>query len=94
MSPVGNSLANRPIEYFWSIIKYECIYNIPYHERTKERIIKEIEKFIKFYNEYRQQTYLNNKTPNEFFIEPILLPYSQRFDFLKMKQKTEKDNSL
>ncbi|GMO13989.1 MAG: IS3 family transposase [Mycoplasmoidaceae bacterium] len=66
MSRKGNSLDNRPIEYFWRILKYEWIYKIPYNERTYERMVTEINNFTKWYNETRIQSCLNYLSPEKY----------------------------
>ena len=38
MGRVGKSLDNRPIEFFWNVLKKEALNNIPYEERTLERV--------------------------------------------------------
>ncbi|MDR2369550.1 MAG: IS3 family transposase [Mycoplasmataceae bacterium] len=59
----GVSLDNRPIEYFWSNLKDECINQIPYKKRTFEEVWTRILEYIKTYNEKRRQSCLNNLSP-------------------------------
>jgi transposase InsO family protein len=59
----GISLDNRPIEYFWSNLKDECINQIPYKKRTFEEVWTKILEYIKVYNEKRRQSCLNNLSP-------------------------------
>jgi transposase InsO family protein len=59
----GVSLDNRPIEYFWSNLKDECINLIPYKERTFEVVWKNILEYVKRYNEKRRQSVLNDLSP-------------------------------
>lgn len=66
MGEVGNSLDNRPIEYFFSILKQECVYDLSKRGVvSKAGVIKEITNFIKYYNEQRYQWCLGGKTPCE-----------------------------
>ena len=54
MSRVGNSLDNRPIEFFFKILKHEYLRLIPIKERTLQKLNNEIE-FITFsYNNERR----------------------------------------
>ena len=46
MGRVGVSLDNRPIEYFFSILKQEWLIDIPAKERSQSRIKREIENFV------------------------------------------------
>ena len=66
MSPKGNSLANRPAEYFFSILKREYIY--PYKEsiNSKKNLIKVINDYKNWYHYGRIQRCLQNKTPYDF----------------------------
>ena len=66
MSRIGNCLDNRPIEYWFSILKSELIEQINFQERNFEKLKYEIKKFIKYYNESRIQSCLNYLTPNEY----------------------------
>jgi putative transposase len=59
----GISLDNRPIEYFWSNLKEECINLIPYKNRTFETVWNAIQTYIKRYNEKRRQSSLDNLSP-------------------------------
>lgn len=61
------SLDNRPAEYFFSILKQECIYRIPEKERTIERVTSEIHRFIHWYNNERIDTSLR-MSPMKFKI--------------------------
>ena len=62
----ANSLDNRPAEYFFSIIKTECLNLIPLKERSSEKIFIEFNKFINFYNTERPKSNLNFLSPFEF----------------------------
>lgn len=63
MGHTGKSLDNRPIEYFWSNLKEECINLIPYKLRTFERVWNDIISYIKRYNQKRRQSCLDNLSP-------------------------------
>ena len=65
-SRLGNSLDNRPAEYFFSIIKSECYKLIPWEKKLENNIVKSFDKYIKFYNEERRQTTLDNQSPIQF----------------------------
>ena len=68
MSRIDNALDNRPIEYFFSILKQEYLRKIPVKERTIEKIKNELD-YIKFhYNNIRFQGNLQNKTPREYVV--------------------------
>ena len=63
MGRIGISLDNRPIEYFFSILKQEYLYDGVYsHEKTLIKILESIYD----YNNKRFQSYLENKTPIEY----------------------------
>ena len=63
MGRIGISLDNRPIEYFFSILKQEYLYDGVYsHEKT---LIK-ISESICDYNNKRFQSCLESKTPIEY----------------------------
>lgn len=63
LSAVGNSLDNRPSEYLFNILKTEHLSSSKF---TLSELLREIDVFIKFYNEERFQTNLDNLTPKEF----------------------------
>ena len=65
MSNIGNCLDNRPIEYFFSILKTELINKIPFQQRTFKYVNQKIQEFIIDYNETRIQKCLNNLSPIE-----------------------------
>ncbi|WP_027121462.1 integrase core domain-containing protein, partial [Mycoplasma leonicaptivi] len=65
MSRVGNSLDNREVEYFFSILKTECLYLNKIKEMTFKELKSLIESFIVKYNNERFQSNLNWKTPQE-----------------------------
>lgn len=64
MSRTGKVLDNASIESFFSHFKCEC-----YHSEffpTYESLVEAIEDYMRFYNEVRFQSKLNNLTPLEF----------------------------
>jgi len=73
MSSVGKSLENRPIEFFWSNLKEECLNWIPFEERTLERVQKEIINYINRYNFKRRQSCLGNLAP--FMMQQSIVMY-------------------
>lgn len=66
MSRVGNSLDNRPIEYWFSILKSECIWLQDIDSLEYEQLIKLISDFIWYYNNERIQLNLKNLTPLQY----------------------------
>lgn len=64
MSRVGNCIDNAPIESFFGHFKCES-YNLKNY-RTYEELKKDIDKYIKFYNEERYQERLNSLAPLEY----------------------------
>ena len=53
MSRIGNSLDNRPIEYWFSILKEECIKKKSINNMSIEQITDTINEFICYYNNDR-----------------------------------------
>ncbi len=66
MSRVGNSLDNRPIEYWFSIIKSEKLNLIDLDKYNFDEVNEIIEKFVLYYNNERIQSNLNWMSPNTF----------------------------
>ena len=66
MSPKGNSLANRPAEYFFSILKREFIYPFKNEITETHDLIKVLKDYKSWYHNYRVQRCLQNKTPYEY----------------------------
>ncbi|MGY5139525.1 IS3 family transposase [Mycoplasmopsis gallinarum] len=64
---IQNSLDNREIEYWFSILKTEFLSDINYKKITLRELEKEIAKFVNFYNNDRIQSNLNWKTPKEYY---------------------------
>lgn len=73
MSRVGNSLDNREIEYFFSILKTEIFsdFNKKVKTLTFEELKNEIQKFIHWYNNERFIQKFNFKTPHELWEEYV-----------------------
>ncbi|WP_223655950.1 IS3 family transposase [Mycoplasma tauri] len=65
LSCVGNSLDNGEAEYWFSIIKTECLNELDYSKITLEELKKIIADYIFWYNNYRIQSNLNWKTPQQ-----------------------------
>ncbi|WP_162148279.1 IS3 family transposase [Mycoplasmopsis gallinarum] len=65
MGRVGNSLDNREAEYFFSILKSECLKLIDISKITFKELKNLITNFIFWYNTERIQSVLNWKTPQE-----------------------------
>ncbi len=66
MSRVANSLDNRPIEYWFSILKEEFLIRIDYEKFSIQKLDREIKNFIDYYNSNRLQSNLNYLSPNQF----------------------------
>ncbi|MBN4089750.1 IS3 family transposase [Mycoplasma enhydrae] len=63
MSRIGNSLDNRPIEYWFSILKEECLRKYQLNDLKYDQIIELITDFINYYNNIRIQIKLKNLSP-------------------------------
>ncbi|WP_363316107.1 IS3 family transposase [uncultured Anaerococcus sp.] len=63
MSRKGNCLDNSPMENFFEILKQEMYYGVEF--KNYEQLRKEIELYIKWYNEDRIKTKLNGMSPVE-----------------------------
>lgn len=66
MSRVGNSLDNRVIEFWFSILKTELIYNLNIKEMSFNELEEIIKNFIEYYNNVRMQEKLLWMTPSEY----------------------------
>ena len=64
MSKIGDSLDNRPIEFFFSLLKRECLRINKF--KTLVKLNDLISKYIKWYNEKRIQENLYWKAPVTF----------------------------
>ena len=64
MSRKGNCYDNSCIENFFGHLKTELIYQNSYS--CKENLIKSVDEYIYWYNNYRFQAKLNNMTPVEY----------------------------
>ncbi|WPB54374.1 IS3 family transposase [Mycoplasmopsis verecunda] len=66
MSRVGNSLDNREAEYFFSILKSECLKFVNFNNITFDELKSIIDTFIQFYNSERIQSNLGWLSPNQY----------------------------
>lgn len=64
MSRKGNCLDNSPMENFFGILKQEMYYGVEFNDY--EELIKEVEKYIEWYNNDRIKTKLNGMSPVMF----------------------------
>ena len=64
MSRKGNCLDNSPMENFFGLLKQEMYYGVEFTSYNQLR--KEIEKYIKWYNEDRIKTKLNGMSPVDY----------------------------
>ncbi|WP_394012262.1 IS3 family transposase [Anaerococcus cruorum] len=64
MSRKGNCLDNSPMENFFGILKQEMYYGVEF--KNYEQLRKEIESYIKWYNEDRIKTKLNGMSPVDY----------------------------
>ena len=74
VSRVANSLDNRPIEYFFGLLKHEWLYHMKLTSLSKAS--EAINNYINWYNNDRIQIKLNNMSPNQ---------YLTKFNYLKIK---------
>ena len=61
MSRKGTCLDNSPMENFFGILKQEMYYGVEF--KSYEKLVNEIERYIKWYNEDRIKTKLNGMSP-------------------------------
>lgn len=66
MSRLGKSLDNRPIEYWFSVIKEECLNLHDINKLSYEEVVELISNFIEYYNVRRIQLCLKNLPPVEY----------------------------
>lgn len=64
MSRKGNCLDNSPMENFFGLLKQEMYYGVEF--KNYEELRKEIESYIKWYNEDRIKTKLNGMSPVDY----------------------------
>ena len=64
MSRKGNCLDNSPMENFFGILKQEMYYGVEF--KNYEDLRKEIESYIKWYNEDRIKAKLNGMSPIDY----------------------------
>lgn len=67
MSPKGNALANRPIEYFYAILQREYLNVEGKIFENLEDAHQKISSFVKWYNKTRVQSCLSYLSPNSHF---------------------------
>ena len=67
MDGKGRWMDNVMVERFWRSIKYEEVY--PKRYETIKEAKEGIRKYIEFYNSSRPHSSLNDKTPDEMYIE-------------------------
>lgn len=66
MSRKGTPADNSPIETFHSSLKSETFYLDGIHSTTNACVIQIVEEYIKYYNNIRIQTKLNNQSPVQY----------------------------
>ena len=66
MSRVGNSLDNRVVEFWFSILKTELIYKLNIKKMSFKELENEIMNFIDYYNNVRTQEKLNWMPPSKY----------------------------
>lgn len=66
MSPKGNSLANRPSEFLFALIKREKLYKYDLLRMQSYQVELLIDKYFDWYHNFRIQRNLQNKTPQAF----------------------------
>ena len=64
MSRKGNCLDNSPMENFFSVLKQEMYYGVEFD--SYDKLVKEIEEYIKWYNEDRIKTKLKGMSPVDY----------------------------
>lgn len=64
MSRVSRCLDNQPIERFWGTYKSESYYLTKHH--TYEDVLKDVNEYIRYYNNYRYTERLDGLSPNEY----------------------------
>ena len=69
MSRKGNCLDNSPMENFFGILKQEMYYGVEF--KNYDQLKKEIESYIKWYNEDRIKTKLNGMSPAEYRLHSV-----------------------
>lgn len=69
MSRIIDSLDNRVIEFWFSILKTELIYNLNIAQMTFNQLENEINNFIGYFNNIRKQEKLNWISLSEYKIQ-------------------------
>lgn len=67
MSRKGNCLDNSPMENFFSMLKQEMFYGEEFE--STDKLIMEIEEYIRWYNEDRIKAKLNGLSPVEYRLQ-------------------------
>ncbi|WNM14296.1 IS3 family transposase [Mesomycoplasma ovipneumoniae] len=73
LSRIGNSLDNREAEYWFSIIKSECLNKLNYSKITFEDLKKIIADYIFWYNNYRIQSIFKLKNTTAICYDVIII---------------------
>ncbi len=63
VSPVSSPLKNRPIEFFFAIIKRELVQFLYLNNISLEKLAYEINEYMSWYNNHRIQMCLNGQPP-------------------------------
>ena len=66
MSRIGNSFDNRVVQFWFSILKTELIYELNIKQMTFNELENEIDDLIHYYNNVRIKEELNWKTPTQY----------------------------
>ncbi|WP_341516310.1 integrase core domain-containing protein [Mesomycoplasma ovipneumoniae] len=66
MSPKGNALANRPIEYFYAVFQRELLNIEGQNFENVATAYQKISSFIDWYNNERPQSCLSYKSPSSY----------------------------
>lgn len=68
MSPKGNSLANRPSEFLFGLIKRERLYQYDFSGSSSTDVETHIKEYLNWYHNDRPQSCLENKTPHSYLM--------------------------
>ena len=69
MSRKGNCLDNAVMENFFGLMKTEMFYGHEYEFMTRESLIREIDEYIRYYNEERIKCKLRGFSPVQYRIK-------------------------
>ena len=67
MGKVGVSLDNYPIEHHFSFLKTECLWNIPFEERTLEKVNSEIRDYYSWFISLRPKKWNSKRKKNNLY---------------------------